>query len=260
MLRHADVQVLLCVSRYLGHDYLARLAEIADIDPHPEIRTPSHPFLRSVWVLGQPESEPKHPETKTVWAQPIKRLLAAGETVGDELLAAAEAQVTPADEAAMIYTSGSTAAPKAAVHTQGSVVGHAHNLWQFRDLDANDRLYTPMPLFWVGGLAFTLVAAIHAGATLVFEERFDPGETLALIERERVTIVAGWPHMSKMLTDHPDFTTRDLSSVRGGSLDALLPPEAQIGDPELRVNSLGMTETLGPHTLGMMSAGASGAA
>ena len=89
---------------------------------------------------------------------------------------------------------------------------------------ADDVLYTPMPLFWVGGLSFTLVAAMHAGATLVFEDQFEPGATLDLIERERVTQVLGWPHMAKALVDHPSFAERDLSSVRGGTLAALLPP------------------------------------
>ena len=242
-MRHADVQVLLCVPSHLGHNYLDRIEEIAAPGDTPDIRSLSHPYLRSVWVWGQPDRP---------WARSMGDLLAAGQAVSDELLAAAEAQVTPADEFVVVYTSGSTAAPKGAVHSQGAMVRHAHNLWQYRDLTADDRMYTPMPLFWVGGMSFTLVAVIHVGAALVFEERFDPGETLALIEREQVTIVAGWPHMSRMLTDHPDFEKRDLSSVRGGSLDVLLPPELRIGDVDLRVNSLGMTETLGPHTLGVM--------
>ena len=38
----------------------------------------------------------------------------------------------------------------------------------------DDVLYTPMPMFWVGGFSFTLIAAMHAGATLVFEDQFDP--------------------------------------------------------------------------------------
>ena len=125
---------------------------------------------------------------------------------------------------------------------------HAHNLWQMRDLDADDVLYTPMPLFWVGGFSFTLVAAMHAGATLVFEDQFEPGATLDLIERERVTQVLGWPHMAKALVDHPSFAERDLSAVRGGSLAALLPQHHQAEADVPKANSLGMTETLGPHT------------
>jgi acyl-CoA synthetase (AMP-forming)/AMP-acid ligase II len=117
-----------------------------------------------------------------------------------------------------------------------------------RDLADDDVLYTPMPLFWVGGFSFTLIAAMHAGATLVFEEQFDPARTLELIERERVTQVLGWPHMAKALVDHPSFKDRDLSCVRGGTLSALLPQAEQLGADVPKANSLGMTETLGPHT------------
>ena len=83
-----------------------------------------------------------------------------------------------------------------------------------RDMNSDDVLYTTMPLFWVGGMSFTLVAALHAGATLVFESLFDPPKTLELIERERVTQVLGWPHVARALADHPDFQTRDMSSLR----------------------------------------------
>jgi acyl-CoA synthetase (AMP-forming)/AMP-acid ligase II len=105
-----------------------------------------------------------------------------------------------------------------------------------------------MPLFWVGGFSFTLVAAMHAGAALVFEEQFEPGATLELLERERVTQVLGWPHMAKALVDHPSFAERDLSSIRAGSMAALLPQHLQADADVPKANSLGMTETLGPHT------------
>jgi acyl-CoA synthetase (AMP-forming)/AMP-acid ligase II len=105
-----------------------------------------------------------------------------------------------------------------------------------------------MPLFWVGGFSFTLIACMHAGASIVFQEQFEPGATLELIERERITQVMGWPHMSKALVDHPSFKERDLSSVRGGNLSALLPQDQQLDADVPKATSLGMTETLGPHT------------
>ena len=111
--------------------------------------------------------------------------MARGAAVTDGLLRECEAEVTPADPMAVVYSSGSTADPKGAIHAHGAAVRHAHNLWQMRDLIEDDVLYTPMPLFWVGGFSFTLIAAMHAGATLVFEEQFEPGATLDLIERER---------------------------------------------------------------------------
>ena len=152
-------------------------------------------------------------------------------TVSDAVFEAVEAEVTPADPMVVIYSSGSTADPKGAVHTHGPAVRHAHNLWQIRDITSDDVLYTPMPLFWVGGMSFTLVAALHAGATLIFEEQFDPPKTLALIEKERITQVLGWPHMAKALADHPDFHTRDMSSVRTRRCRRRLPAAAATSKP-----------------------------
>jgi len=152
----------------------------------------------------------------------------------------------------LIYSSGSTADPKGALHGHGAPLRHAYNTNQFRDLAAGDRIYTPLPYFWVGGLVFNLISAMHTGASLLCEEAFEPGATLALLERERATVVAGWPHYSKALAEHPSFASRDLSSIRTGNLYAVLPESARPVDPELRANSLGMTETCGPHTYDRM--------
>ena len=241
-LRHADTQVLLTVDSHLGTDYLERLEQalpgLAE-QRHERLLLESHPYLRAVWTWG---------EGQRPWSAPISGLMARGGVVTDGLLRECEAEVTPADPMVVVYSSGSTADPKGAVHAHGAAVRHAHNLWQMRDLIEDDVLYTPMPLFWVGGFSFTLIAAMHAGATLVFEDQFEPGATLKLIERERVTQVLGWPHMAKALVDHPSFPERDLSSIRGGSYPALL-PQAQQAEAEVpKANSLGMTETLGPHT------------
>lgn len=246
VLEHCDAQVLLTVDRHLGHDYAQRLESIAPglaDQRHGEIRVDSHPALRCVWMWG---------DAPPSWAGSIDTLLARADDITDEELLEAEASVRPNDAMLVIYTSGSTAEPKGVIHSHGGVIRHPYNLLPFRDLLPGDVCYTPMPLFWVGGLTYTLISCMHAGATVVFEERFEPGATLDLIERERVTHVIGWPHMAKALTEHPSFPDRDLSSVRGGSLDALLPDHLRVGDPELRANSLGMTESLGPHSIEMI--------
>jgi acyl-CoA synthetase (AMP-forming)/AMP-acid ligase II len=241
VLRHADAQVLLTVDAHLGHDYLERLEQAVPGlagQTHEQIFVESHPYLRTVWTWG---------EGRRAWSAPVADLVSRGSAVTDGLLRECESEVTPADPMVVVYSSGSTSDPKGAVHAHGAAVRHAHNLWQMRDLVESDVLYTPMPLFWVGGFSFTLIAAMHAGATLVFEDQFEPGATLDLIERERVTQVLGWPHMAKALVDHPSFKNRDLS-IRGGTFAALLPPDQQAEAEVPKANSLGMTETLGPHT------------
>lgn len=241
-LRHADVAHLLTVPAHLGHDYLERLESVAPglTGSSPPLMLPSHPYLRHVWSWGD--------EPPRSWCGSVSELVASGRAVPGGVFDGAEAEVHPSDPMVLVFSSGSTGEPKAVLHSHGATVRHAHNLNRMRDLRSDDVLYTPMPLFWVGGFSFTLVAAMHAGCTLVFEERFEPGATLELIETERVTRVLGWPHMAKALVDHPDFAKRDLSSVRGGNVTALLPPDEQATAEVPKATSLGMTETLGPHT------------
>ena len=199
MLRHADVQVLLTVDSHLGHDYLDRLEQavpgLAE-QTHEQILLESHPYLRTVWTWGD------GPPAVGGAGRPTSA--ARGDAVGDELLRAVRVRGhagRPDGGRVLVGQHRRTRRARSTAH--GAAVRHAHNLWQMRDLRDDDVLYTPMPLFWVGGFSFTLIAAMHAGATLVFEEQFEPGATLELIERERVTQVLGWPHMAKALVDHP---------------------------------------------------------
>ena len=244
-LAHCEAEVLLTVDRYLSHDYAARLEEAVDGlgDQRREaIDCDSHPRLRAVWMWSEAAVTP-------AWAGSMEDLLTRSGDVSDEQFAMAADAVEPQDPMVVIYTSGSTSEPKGVVHSQAAVIVHPFNLLQFRDLREGDVLYTPMPLFWVGGLSYVLVSAMHTGAAVVFEERFDPGSTLELIERRRVTHVIGWPHIAKALVEHPSFGELDLSSIRGGSFDELLPVHLRVSDPRRKATSLGMTESLGPHSI-----------
>ena len=93
-----------------------------------------------------------------------------------------------------------------------------------------------------------VLASYCSGACAVVQERFEPGEALDLIERERVTQVSCWPNAARQLAEHPTFPHRDLRAVRGGTLLEALPPDSRPPSPELAPNVLGMTETGGPHT------------
>ena len=268
-LAHCQAEVLLTVDRYLSHDYGARLEQAVPNLAEQEreaIDCDTHPSLRAVWIWGETAPARERPQPGPVrhlsavwmwgetaselpWAAAVEGLRGRAEQVPDEEFDAAAGAVEPQDPMVVIYTSGSTAEPKGVVHSHAAVIVHPFNLLQFRNLTASDVLYTPMPLFWVGGLSYTLVSAMHAGATVLFEERFEPGATLDLIERRRATHVIGWPHTAKALVEHPTFAEHDLSSIRGGSFDDLLPAHLRVSDPGRRATSLGMTESLGPHSI-----------
>ena len=250
VLRHADVQVLLCCERMLGHDYLARLERavpaLAECKGEP-LYTRELPHLRAVRVWGRATRE---------WAVDGPESLAAARraapAIDAEFLASIEASVVPADPAVVIHTSGSTAEPKGAVHTHGALVRHAFNIGQYQDFVRGDRVYASMPFFWVGGLVASLFSCMRRGATLLCEEGFDADRTLAFLSRERATVVGAWPATIQALVQHPRLHEYDFSHVRGGNLYEVQPPENRPADLELRTNSLGMTETCGPHTWGDM--------
>ncbi len=243
ILRHADVERLLTVDRFLSHDYLSRLEEalpgLAESGRGP-LRLPSMPYLRAIHVFGN-GSRP--------WARSGEELeRECDPKIDAAFLAAVEEQVSAADPMIVIYSSGSTSDPKGAIHSHGSVIRHSFNLGTRRDIKASDRVWSPMPFFWIGGFVFSLLCNVHAGACMLCEEAFDPEKTLAMLERERASIAAGWPHFGKALSDHPNFARTDLSFLRGGNIPNILPAEVCSPDPALRPNALGMTETGGPHT------------
>jgi acyl-CoA synthetase (AMP-forming)/AMP-acid ligase II len=238
LLRHTDTQVLLMGRSIAGRDLVDRLADalpgLADGDA--AIALLEVPYLRRVHVW---------PDCNRPWATPWPGI--TGPVVS--LAVSAETEVRPADDLVLVTTSGTTAEPKSVVHTHGSLVRHAYILAHHRGVTATDRVYSPMPFFWVGGLTMVVLQSLSTGAAVLAQDVFEPGSTLALLERERATYVSCWAQASRAMADHPDFAKRDLSSVRGGTMLEALPPERRPSEPELTPNLLGMTETGGPHTM-----------
>ena len=141
----------------------------------------------------------------------------------------------------MIHTSGATADPKAVVHTHGAQIRHAWSLAQLYGFTEDVRTFTTMPFFWVGGLTVCLLSHLHVGAAVLTAERMDPPTMVELIARERATRLVGWTLLDRIIGD-PALADRDLSWLV--ALDAA----GSAPDPGLRHDSLGMSETGGPHT------------
>jgi acyl-CoA synthetase (AMP-forming)/AMP-acid ligase II len=205
----SDTEILLAAASFRTHDYRARLAEVQG----------TAPLLRHVLI----ESEPREKADETL-------LEAMGNDVDDS------------DVLAIIYTSGSTSAPKGAVHTHASLLGHQKVLNEIRGLTATDKLFCSSPFFWIGGIAFAVLATLLAGSTLVCSNAADAGETLDLLEAEKPTMTNGFVAGIAPLASHPSLPNRNLSSMRRGNLYPIMAPDVRPADPELRHTMLGMTE------------------
>jgi acyl-CoA synthetase (AMP-forming)/AMP-acid ligase II len=237
LLADADIDVLVTIDGYRGHDYVDRLVHTvgADVTRPDGFATVAAPALRHVFVAG--------PADAVAAEHRIGALIAAGATVDDQHLDEIGADVSPADRMVIVYTSGSTSAPKGVIHTHGGLIRHVRNLNELRGLHAGVKLFSNSPLFWIGGLGYNVVGTLVAGSTLVCSTSLDGGATLDLIERERPELVNGFVQSIANLVTHPTFADRDFSSIRSGNLYPLLPDPIRPVDTELRHNMLGMTET-----------------
>jgi fatty-acyl-CoA synthase len=209
VLRHSDAQVLLTQARLLGHAYLEQLATLCPefLDAATgSLRSPAFPYLRRVAAVGL--------DSPYGAAEPWDAFVARAYRVPDSLVDATVAEVSPADQALIIYTSGTTATPKGILHPHRAPALQSWRFAQQLRLDPSVRVWSAFPFFWSAGFVMVMGATLAAGGSLVLQEHFEPGEALRLLERERVTSPHAWAHQLVELEDHPDWTTADLSVIR----------------------------------------------
>jgi len=181
---------------------------------------------------------------------------------------AATGPVSPAvesdgDAAALIlFTSGSSGMPKAVELSRRSVIYNQHDIMQRTGrlphlLDDDSPQVVSLattPMFHVGGLSSLLTHFLTGGKIVLTEGRFDAGRILALIERERIQVWGAVPTMAIRVLEHPDFASRDLSSLKswplgGAPVTTALLDRIRAKLPKLRErglsNTWGMTEAGG---------------
>lgn len=176
-------------------------------------------------------------------------------------------QVDPDSDACIFYTSGTTGFPKGAQLTHRGCIANLLNMGfssaataLAMHLATGDPLpeEAPIPVGLVTTPLFHVTAnncgaylITAAGGTMVLMYRWDAGEALKIIEREKVTAMSGVPIMAREVINHPDFETTDTSSLtvlNGGG--AQVPPD-QVQMIEDKVETArpgtgyGMTETCG---------------
>jgi len=137
-------------------------------------------------------------------------------------------EVSPDDLAMLIYTSGTTAQPKGAMIRQSQVVraGFAYSLGV--DATEDDVFIGFLPMSHSYGCGALLVQPFILGATLALLDRFSPEASLALIEREKVTVQYAAPAHYIMQLGYPGRGDFDISSLRAGMTAGQLAPAGLI--------------------------------
>ncbi len=208
----------------------------------------------SVKLVGVRIDDP--PADLTPWAEVIAH--------GGEMPAVA---VDPDSDACIFYTSGTTGFPKGAQLTQRGCVTNLFNMLYAASSSAlavqratgvAPPATPPIPVTLVTTPLFHVTAnncaaygVTAAGGAMVLMYRWDAGEALKIIARERVTGMSGVPIMARELISHPDFASTDTSSLlalSGGG--AQVPPDQvlkidQAVSTARPATGYGMTETCG---------------
>jgi len=161
----------------------------------------------------------------------------------DELPTVARA---PDDLAAILYTSGTTGRSKGAMLTHDNLASNAMaltELWRFTDQDV---LIHALPVFHTHGLFVAVNVALCAGATMIFQPRFDADAVVAALPR--ATSLMGVPTFYTRLVDHPGLTRERTAHMRlfvSGSAPLLAETHARWRDKTGHVvlERYGMTET-----------------
>ena len=205
----SDADILLAAAPYRSHDYRKRGLPISAI----------RPLLRHVLIDAEP-----------------------GGIVDAALLEAMEADVDGSDPLAIVYTSGSTSAPKGVVHTHASLLAHQKILNEIRGLTARRQAVLQLAVLLDRRIAFGCWPPCSPARRWCAPTPPMPAETLDLLEAEKPTMTNGFVAGIAHLARHPSLPDRDLSSMRRGNLYPIMAPEVRPADPELRHTMLGMTE------------------
>ena len=205
-LRQADVRLLVVADQFLGIDFidLLRTAE-----PAIDATLPGQtlPKLSRVVVVG----------TGPVPAgcQPHADFLAAGQPVPAAQVDACAAALTEDDVLLIQYTSGTTSFPKGVMLSHANMLRDAQAAAQRMGVRPDDRYFSIRPFFHVAGSTLSILVSVSTGCCLLSLPRFDVAENLAVLERERCTLISGNDTIFLMLMGHPDFDP-DKLHLRGG--------------------------------------------
>jgi HIP---CoA ligase len=189
VLRRSGASFLLTSTDAVGTDLLALLGEIDDL-----------PLGETVVLEG---SSPDHAVS---WDDFLAR--------GSDPLGAALPAVEPADLADIIFTSGTTGAPKGAMLDHGPSV-RTYEAWSDAvGLERGDRYLCVYPFFHTAGLKSAVLACVLRGATILPQAVFDAGVVMQRVTDEHITVLPGPPTVFQSMLEHPDREHFDLSSLR----------------------------------------------
>ncbi|MBI4748025.1 MAG: acyl--CoA ligase [Acidobacteria bacterium] len=109
------------------------------------------------------------------------------------------------DESLIVYTSGTTGAPKGVVLLQSNLLADVHTLAVWNQLEAKDRTMCVLPIHHVNGFVVTLLTPMYFGGSTVLNARFHTDHFWERIAKEQVRVVSVVPTLLAFLLERPEF-------------------------------------------------------
>ncbi|MCW3028260.1 MAG: acyl--CoA ligase [Solirubrobacterales bacterium] len=169
---------------------------------------------------------------------------------------ALERRVGADDPVRIVYTSGTTANPRGCLHTHRALLAQGEAVAERLELTADDRFWTPLPMFHVAGWS-TMLAAQARGACFNHVGLFDAGVAIDQISTQRCTVLfPGFETIWMAVLEHPRFATSDLSCARL-LINVGVPQRMRVMQERLpgvpQVSNTGSTEACGFLAIGVPS-------
>lgn len=144
---------------------------------------------------------------------------------GDDLASQHELETADeADLAQLLYTSGTTSAPKGAMMTHRALLAHYNGTIPALDFTRDDTPLIAMPLYHSAAMHVFTLPYLMLGATIRLLRVPDIGEILERVEAEKIGSLFLAPTVWVPLSQHPDLATRDLSSLTKAQYGASIMP------------------------------------
>jgi len=211
LLKQSDSRSLVMTEGLKGSEYVEIVSklfpEIKDSIPG-HLNNPALPELKNIILISN-HSTPG----MFRWQE----VLEMGKNVSDGALADRQASCHYEDVVTLLYTSGTTGAPKGVMSTHFGIINTTLASAENQKLTEGDRLCLSVPLSHMFGCVCITLAAITKGSTLIIpSETFEPRKILETIEKERCTAIYGSPSAFIALMEDPKYSNSNLKSLRTG--------------------------------------------
>jgi len=210
-LRQSDSRFLIMTEGLKGSEYLEMIHQLCPETIHTipgQLNCPVLPELKNLILI----SDQIYPGILN-W----KYILEMGKEVPDRVLAERQRSCHVDDVVTILYTSGTTGAPKGVMSTHFGIINTTLASAENQRLTEKERLCLSVPLSHMFGSICVTLAAVSKGATLVIpSETFTPRKILEAIEKERCTAIYGSPNAFITLMEDPRSEAFDIRSLRTG--------------------------------------------